>query len=175
MTEPEVVEEERTPRVGADVSFVTAIFGPTGRLLCVIEDPGEAEVMKATIVGATSQEVPYAKTGNRPTLGSAFCVTATITAGEVRSESHLGTGLVMSSDGRPVVSAMRPIESDGESGVVVEIQGTDIRWVEDVIARLQSDVAANDYRLVHEWMDEFGLDYETEDQPEAPAEPAEAP
>lgn len=170
--------DERLPKVGSGVQVVTAVTDARGVLIAVVEGEDDIASLTASLPdGGETKPVPYIVAGSTPVVASAYSLVVTVEGNEVRSTSRLIHGLLTSSDGRPVVSAVTPLSVDGtQTGVIVEIQGTDILWCDDVVARLKSDISEGKLELLHEWMTKFGLEVpERQDDAVEDGEPAEGP
>lgn len=160
--------EGQEPLVSGDIQQCVIVI-QHGKAVGVFLDPAQAEVVAESFgIGSSTQSAPFMSGATEPAVVSRIRVLLRISHGQVTLiKSGLVNGvLVAEDDGRPVVVSVSPMRSDGATSfqnVLVEIEGTNTRWVDDVTDRLIMDTRAGDYTLLRSWLVQFGLIEETEE------------
>lgn len=154
-------EKNRDPAILVWEDSHSVLIDREGNLIASFASEDQALLAyDQTDVGAEIRTVRFFPEGSNPVIVRRYRVVIGVLGQAVRFVScGLEQKLLIDGGGQPVITDTR-MGMGGE--VVVTIQGTDITWVDQVIARLQSELRENSRSdLLDSWMQSFGLDDES--------------
>lgn len=158
MTEPEeAAEENRDPAILGLTSTHSVLLDREGNLIASFADEAQALLAQDQAdVGAEVRTVLFFHEGTDPVIATRYRVVFGVLGQTIRIVSRsLEQKILLDSGGQPIITTAR-MGMGGE--VIVEIQGTDIIWADQVISRLQADLTEHSRSdLLDSWMQSFGL------------------